>query len=793
MKNDTNAHVKVLWKTIVIALVCQILSLGADLFQAPAYAKEKLPSEITLYALDEKWKDYPVWTDFQSSTLPKSYTLPDDSWSEYDTVDVIGFSGSVIRPVMHTEYGWQTSSGYWVWQSWKDDERVYVERNVYKFQDCIISSDDTDEQITVHVVDYATLWSQQVMDAFMKANLTPAMTQYQKASLCCQFIAENYGYGTSYSDYPGMLITGSGDCIASTRALLYMFDQLGIVAKQRDASSDAGAGSGHVNVAANLDGKYYIIDAGIDEPLPRGYVITYWEHPYTYWINSQAEKTITLSYYMNLTGSKSITVPSSIDGYKVTAIGEGCFKGDASIEEVILPDTLEKVASYAFANMKNLKRLDFPDSVRSISGFAVYFSDQLEAISIGKNTSFLGNGAFVYAHSLRELTVHKDNPYFCTEDNVLFNKDKTELILYPLGKKDASYVMPDSVTTLHQWAFCDVNELKQLYFSSKLSTIQKEAFFICDGIDELILPDSLSEIGKESFSNCQASRIVLPDSIKSIGEYAFYQATFQEIVLNEGLQTIKDNAFLGAMAYSGITIPSTVTSIGDYAFNVSRGYPTYAADLPSMYVAFPYNTSVSIGKEAFDMRNRMILFGLEGSSAQAYATANQLPYKNLNANGKISLEENWFVPLGEYHTWNGKPLEPVFFCNTNTSPYFFTKNRGFSMSYINNNGPGTGTASLTGTGIFEGSFSQSFTIMTSSSYTGPLYGDLDESGTVTLTDARLALRLALRIISPSSFTESQLYYGDVNGDGEITTEDASEILQRALRLIPAFSAENNHS
>lgn len=789
MKNAYNVHRKVFLKVFAAVLVCQILSLGADMSQSLVSAGEKLPTEITLYALDEKWKGYSVWTDFQSSTLPKSYTLPDDSWDDYDTTDVVGFSDSLVYPVMHTEYGWQTASGSWVWQSWKGDDRIYRERNVYKFQDCVISSDETGDRITVHVVDFATVWSEQRMDDYMNANITPTMTQYQKATLCCQFIAQNYGYGTSYSDYPGLLITGSGDCIASTRALLYMFDKLGIAATQRDASSDAGAGDGHVNVAASLDGKYYIIDAGIDEPLPRDYLITYLEHPYAYWVNSQTEGTITLSYYMNLTNSKTVTVPSSIDGYKVTAIGEGCFKGDSSIEEIILPDTLEKVASYAFANMPNLKQLNFPDSVRSISSYAVYLSNQLESVSIGKNTSFLGNGAFVYAHSLKQLTVHEDNPYFCTEDNVLFNKDKTDLILYPLGKTDVSYTMPDSVTCLHQWAFCGVTHLKQLTFSPNLSTMQKEVFYICDGIDELILPDSLSEIGKESLSNCQSRRIVLPSSIKSIGEYAFYQSTFQEIVLNEGLETIEDNAFLGAMAYSGIIIPSSVTSIGDYAFNVSRGYPSYAADLPSMYVAFPYSTNITIGKDAFDTRNRMIIFGLEGSSAQAYATANQLPYKNLNANGKISLEKNWFVPLGEYHTWNGKPLEPIFSCNTSTSPYFFTKNRGYTMSYTNNNEPGTGTATLTGTGIFEGSFSQSFTIMTSASYTGPLYGDLDDSGTVTLTDARLALRLALRILSPSSFTEDQLYYGDVNGDGEITTEDAGEILKKALKLISSFSVE----
>lgn len=108
------------------------------------------------------------------------------------------------------------------------------------------------------------------------------MTEKEKAEICCKYVAENYDYGEVYTSYTGMVISGAGDCIASSRTIVYMLEKLGIKCTMHDGSADGGAGSGHQNVAANLDGKYYILDAGIVGEKPRGYVMTEWEQPFTY-------------------------------------------------------------------------------------------------------------------------------------------------------------------------------------------------------------------------------------------------------------------------------------------------------------------------------------------------------------------------------------------------------------------------------------------------------------------------------------------------------------------------------
>ena len=92
--------------------------------------------------------------------------------------------------------------------------------------------------------------------------------------------------------------------------------------------------------------------------------------------------------------------------------------------------------------------------------------------------------------------------------------DKSTLILYPLGKADDTYQVPESVTTIYQWAFCDVGLLKHPYLPSKLNKIEKEAFYICDGPEDLILPESLTQLEPYSLSNCQIENVVLPSTMQ---------------------------------------------------------------------------------------------------------------------------------------------------------------------------------------------------------------------------------------------------------------------------------------
>lgn len=704
----------------VISTIFTFLFLTAALFPTTAQAKEDEIPVVTVYALDPQWNDHPVKKSFDTSGLPVSYTLPDGEWSPYDTTMVAEVTGNVVQPILTTYYGYQNEQGYWIWQTWKDSVHNYTkEKQAYHFEDCLLSSDDG-RKITLRIKDYAEYWAMQYMDRYLGEHIKDSMSQREQAEVCCRFVAENYDYGTSYSSFTGMILTGAGDCIASSDALLYMLQKLGIRCTMRDASSDDGAGTGHHNIAAKLDGHYFILDAGLAESKPRSFVIKEWSQPCNYRKNADG-KTAVITYYANLDDNNRVEIPSEIDGYTITEIDEGCFRNDEEIEEILLPDTIKTIGAYAFANMKKLKYLDIPDSVETIFSYAFHFSDSVERISIGKGLKKMSNGAFVYMHGLKTLTVDPDNPYFSSSDNVLYNKDKTELILYPLAKSDSSYRMPDSVTKIRQWAFCDVALLKNLTLSENLTTIEKEAFYICDGPEELLLPESLTSLEPYSLSNCQISRIVLPKTMKSVCSHAFYQATPTSVTLPEGLERIENYAFANLLGAASFTMPKSLQYIGDYAFKPDL-VNSYSHNPPMEYLRFPYDTEISFGKDILGSNNYFVILAKNNSSAHNYAMENNAPFAPLNEQGKLTLQDDWFSLSSPYTSYTGKETDPGIALNFDKLPFFLKKNRDYTITLKNAVEPGTATLTINGTDILEGSWSDTYTI------SAPYTDDNDNGG-----------------------------------------------------------------
>ena len=71
--------------------------------------------------------------------------------------------------------------------------------------------------------------------------------------------------------------------------------------------------------------------------------------------------------------------------------------------------------------------------------------ERLENIKIPKSVESIGIGVFNNCMGLVDITVDENNPCFSSQDGVLFNKDKTELLQYPIGKSRTSYTIPKSV------------------------------------------------------------------------------------------------------------------------------------------------------------------------------------------------------------------------------------------------------------------------------------------------------------------------------------------------------------
>lgn len=125
----------------------------------------------------------------------------------------------------------------------------------------------------------------------------------------------------------------------------------------------------------------------------------------------------TLRLYQYEGTDTNIVVPDTIDGRKVTVLGNSTFQyctQASDIESVTLPDSLTTIEKNAFYNCEKLKSVTIPQNVSSI-GLAAFVEGLSES-------------------SLTEIKVDPENPYFSEKDGVVFSKDGTKLIVFPSGR-----------------------------------------------------------------------------------------------------------------------------------------------------------------------------------------------------------------------------------------------------------------------------------------------------------------------------------------------------------------------
>jgi hypothetical protein len=242
---------------------------------------------------------------------------------------------------------------------------------------------------------------------------------------------------------------------------------------------------------------------------------------------------------------KEIIIPSEIDGKKVTSIG-----------------------SLAFVYCFDVVSITIPDSVINIENIELKSCSKLAQIIVGRNNL----------------------KYSSDEYGVLFDKDKTKLIRYPINCSKTDYIIPGSVTSIGDSAFNDCDGITSITIPDSVTSIGNSAFNDCDGITSIIVPDSVTSIGESAFSNCNSmtsislsssvttiengvfahcgiTSITIPDSVTSIGDSAFMGCmSMTSIVIPDSVISIENNAFRECTQISTIVIPNSVTSIGDNVF-----------------------------------------------------------------------------------------------------------------------------------------------------------------------------------------------------------------------------------
>ena len=260
---------------------------------------------------------------------------------------------------------------------------------------------------------------------------------------------------------------------------------------------------------------------------------------------------------------KSVTI---CDGVK--SIGAYAFLWCKNTSTLI-SESVISIGDSAFKYCDSLTSIKIPDGVKNLGDYSFNGCKSLETVTISRSVIAIGKHAFDGCDNLNTIRVDDANDYFSSDENgVLFNKNESELIQYPIGNTRTSYKVPDSVKSISHSAFAYCMNLANITICENVTSIGDYAFYCCKNLTSISLPESISKIGACVFSDCvNLATIIIPDSITSIGDMAFGDCdSLTSIIIPDRVTSIGKHGFYSCDNLSNVSMGNDVIYIGDWAF-----------------------------------------------------------------------------------------------------------------------------------------------------------------------------------------------------------------------------------
>ena len=308
------------------------------------------------------------------------------------------------------------------------------------------------------------------------------------------------------------------------------------------------------------------------------------------------------------TGLTSVTIPSS-----VTSIGEDVFIDCIALTSVTIPSGVTSVEDFAFLGCISLKSVTIPDSVRSIGYSSFSDCSSLTTITIPAGVNSIASSSFLGCSSLTKIAVDNNNNSYSSKDGVLFNKNKTELFIFPGGKSGA-YTIPDGVSSIGEYAFYKCSKLTSLKISASVKSIDRRSLSYCSSITEFVvesgnscysskdgilfnknkteliqyplgkssssysIPTSVKTIKFGAFDSSNLTSITIPDSVITVEAWAFICCkNLESVTMGNGVSEIQHNAFNGCTSLSDIYYNGTRIQRSQITIESLGNDPLYSA------------------------------------------------------------------------------------------------------------------------------------------------------------------------------------------------------------------------
>ena len=238
----------------------------------------------------------------------------------------------------------------------------------------------------------------------------------------------------------------------------------------------------------------------------------------------------------------------------VTSIVSEAFASTA-ISEIRLSNGLTSISGLIFNGCTNLTSLTIPEGVTTLENNSIYNCQNLKSVHLPASLTKIGTNFLMLCPKVSEVTFAEGNESFSSENGIIYNKEKTEMIYIApsVVEGKTTFTVPSTVTTLNSSLLRDYSQITSVVINENVTSLNNQFFN--------------KNITNVTINNNEKYRAEDGAIYNNSGTLIYYFANNTSFDIAEGTTNIIRYAFRYSTNLTEVTLPSSLTTLDAHAFN----------------------------------------------------------------------------------------------------------------------------------------------------------------------------------------------------------------------------------